>query len=129
MLPDPSDCCIFHLAFDRHGKEVRAVGLDGVRIRPLEPPLPVSLAHELGLYPYASDVVFGLDGRWLASSGWDGKVRIWDVATRQPITELDAKADVGSSAINNSGSVISIIAIIMFRLWRAAPHRFPPNGI
>ena len=40
-------------------------------------------------------VAFTFDGRWLASSGDDGAVRLWDVAARRELGEpLPARKDV-----------------------------------
>jgi len=42
-------------------------------------------------------VAFSSDGRWLASSGDDGAVRLWDVATRRELGEpLLARTDVAA---------------------------------
>jgi len=65
------------------------IGLDGVHVRLAADPLPVVLHHADNTYPYVYDVEFSPSGRHLASAGWDGTVRIWDVATWQPVAVLD----------------------------------------
>jgi WD40 repeat protein len=89
MRPRPEDCGVAHLAWDEHGDALRAVRFDGLRAHLLAPQLPAVLPHEVGSYPFASDVACAPSGRYLATAGWDGKVRIWDAATREPVTVLD----------------------------------------
>jgi WD40 repeat protein len=43
--------------------------------------LRVLRGHTSYVYP----VAYSSDGRWIASGSWDKTVRLWDVATRQPI--------------------------------------------
>ena len=38
-------------------------------------------------------VLFSQDGRWLASTSEDGSARVWDVASRRPVTSLQGHAN------------------------------------
>lgn len=72
---------------------VYAIAHDGVHVRPAREPLTSVLYHRGSRSPYVYDAEFSPGGRHLASSGWDGKVRIWDTATRRLVAALDCPAN------------------------------------
>ena len=80
---------VLELASPRGDGLVHVIDCDGITVRPTRVPLPEVLRHDDGVWPFAYDVEFSRDGRLLVSCGWDGAVRIWDVATRRPVTVLD----------------------------------------
>jgi WD40 repeat protein len=82
----PSTAATMRLGFQ--GDRVFGIAQNGVHVRPVGEPVPSVLSHPTGPYPYVYDVEFSPSGRHLASSGWDGTVRIWDVATRKPVVVL-----------------------------------------
>jgi eukaryotic-like serine/threonine-protein kinase len=83
---EPADSAIRQILI--RGERVFAGGLDGVHVRSLHEPPPDLLHHAPGEHSYAYGIDFDPSGSRLASAGWDGYVRIWDVATRRAITEL-----------------------------------------
>ncbi|MEN8149937.1 MAG: serine/threonine-protein kinase [Planctomycetota bacterium] len=83
-----TDRRVLALAFPGDGGLVRSVAADGLHVRPARPPLATVLPHAPGPWPFAYDVEFDPTGRHLLSCGWDGRVRIRDVATREEIAVL-----------------------------------------
>jgi WD40 repeat protein len=80
------------LALSNDGGLIYGIGSRGVHVRTARLPIPVVLHHSAAEYPYAYDVDFSPSGRHLVSAGWDGTVRIWDVATGQPVVVLPCPA-------------------------------------
>jgi WD40 repeat protein/predicted Ser/Thr protein kinase len=60
----------------------------------------VLLGHESYVYP----VAYSSDGRWIASGGWDNKVRVWDALTGENCAALPHRTNVRALAFSPDGS-------------------------
>jgi RNA polymerase sigma factor (sigma-70 family) len=70
-------------------------GADATRFRAVDPPPgtvdPIqNFAHSIIGQGVVWSLSFSPDGRWLGTSGTDGRVRLWEVATRQEVLRLTA---------------------------------------
>jgi WD40 repeat protein len=83
------------LRFAPGGRCIVGLAQDGVTYRTTPATLSSVLRHPRSSYAYAYDVSFHPSGREVATAGWDGTVRIWDVATRRLVTVLEC----GSAAL------------------------------
>jgi len=85
---------LLDLALTTDGARIHTIGLDGAYVRPANSdPAPRVLRHRTrtagNTYPYVYSVCFDPDGRRVATSGWDGTIRIWDVATGRLLTVFE----------------------------------------
>ena len=98
------------VAFAPDGRTLASGGSDGaVRFwnvatrQPIGEPLTGSADQAVGgshfLYASETSVAFAADGRTLAAGGSDGTVRLWNVATRQPLGDSLAGRGAGVSSV------------------------------
>jgi WD40 repeat protein len=64
--------------------------------------LPILRGHTSYVYP----VAFSPDGQWIASGGWDSKVRLWDARTGEVCAELRHPARVMDLAFSRDGATL-----------------------
>jgi WD40 repeat protein len=55
----------------------------------------------------ANSVAFSRDGRVLATSGNDGAVRLWDIATQRQLAEMRHQARAGQLAFSPDGATLA----------------------
>jgi WD40 repeat protein len=55
----------------------------------------------------ANSVAFSRDGRILATSGNDGAVRLWDIATQRQLAEVRHQAKAGQLAFSPDGATLA----------------------
>ena len=79
---------IIRLAWEPGGKFLAVGVVDGpVYVLPVDGSEPIRLAgHRFG----TTTVAWSADGRWLASGGQDGYIRLWDPSQLEPRAELEA---------------------------------------
>jgi WD40 repeat protein len=58
-------------------------------------------------YPYVYDVSFSPDGARLATAGWDGTLRTWDVATGAPLRTTELPGFVHAAAWSPKGDAVA----------------------
>jgi WD40 repeat protein/predicted Ser/Thr protein kinase len=83
--------------------------------------LPVLRGHTRAIYP----VAFSPDCHWIASGGWDSKVRLWDAATGEPCAILPHPGIVRTLAFGPDGRwlVSGGDGDDRFRIWDVATAR------
>jgi WD40 repeat protein len=73
--------------------------------------------HDLSFSPEAA-------GRYLASAGWDGRVRIWDTtSTKGSPQVLDHRGDVTAVAFSRDGRLLASSGSRMIRIWDTATRK------
>lgn len=120
---DVEAAAIRQVALLSAGDLICGIGLDGMHVRPYRDPSATILRHRSGLYAFAYDVDFSPSGRHLVSAGWDGTVRIWDVATWRAVAVLDGRENALWARYSPDGERILSCSQIGFpvrrlRLWR-----------
>src|SRR5262249_8828744 len=99
------------IAFGRHNRIVLSEVTSGKELGRLEAPMEdvISLA-------------FAPDGKALLSGSMDGKVRVWDLATRQPRLVLDGRGwHSRCMALSAAGKTVALAtAFNVIRLWDVA---------
>ncbi|MEM7249349.1 MAG: protein kinase [Acidobacteriota bacterium] len=71
---------------------------------------------------YVYDLSLSPDGRRVASAAWDGEVRIWDLATREPLHVLKAIEPLepyGHVAYRPDGKLLASVHSFEARIWDA----------
>jgi RNA polymerase sigma factor (sigma-70 family) len=69
---------------------------------------------------FMANVAFAPDGKTLASIGWDGAVRFWDVTTGEPATKLPEIEGAGrspSAAFSPDGTRLAVGRDSFLQLW------------
>jgi WD40 repeat protein len=81
---------------------------------------PASVATLTGHEGTVNAVVFGPDGRTLATGGDDHMVRLWDAAAHRQIGRLDHESSVYAVAFSPDGATLAAGGTDdAVRMWRA----------
>jgi WD40 repeat protein/serine/threonine protein kinase len=129
------DCIIIALAFspDPDGQRLATIGGEDKTVKLWDPLTGREILKLREHKNFGACVVFSPDGRRLASSGFDGTIRIWDASPAragQELRTLGHKDEVWSVAFSPDGqSIASSSFDKTARIWDAttgaALHRLP----
>jgi WD40 repeat protein len=77
----------FRSRFTPDGRRILISSCDtmGLQVRDIEQGNTIALLENDG---FISDITFSADGRWILTSGYDGKVKVWDANTYQCLAIL-----------------------------------------
>jgi WD40 repeat protein/serine/threonine protein kinase len=121
------DCIVLGLAFSRDGQRLATIGGEDKTVKLWDPLSGREIREILKLQGhtyFGSCVVFSPDGQRLASSGWDGTIRIWDASPAsagQELLTLRHDDEVWGVAISPDGKCIASASFDRtMRLWDAA---------
>lgn len=72
---------------------------------------------------YVEGLTFSSDGRWLCTSGWDGSVRLWEVATGREVLRRNGHMEKATEVSfgNDSRTVLSCGEDAQSYLWTLRP--------
>jgi WD40 repeat protein len=120
------DCIVLGLAFSREGQRLATIGGEDKTVKLWDPLTGREIREILKLRGhtyFGSCVVFSPDGLRLASSGWDGTIRIWDASPAsagQELLTLRHDDEVWGVAISPDGKRIASASFDKtMRLWDA----------
>jgi WD40 repeat protein len=118
------DCIVLGLAFSRDGRRLATIGGEDKTVKLWEPLTGREILKLREHTYFGSCVVFSPDGRRLASSAWDGTIRIWDASPAsagQELLTLRHDDEVWSVAFSPDGQRIASASFDKtMRLWDAA---------
>jgi WD40 repeat protein len=115
-LPRKGDFRVFAVAFSGGNKTLAVAGRGETTLWDTTSLQPVATFEAAG---HNSDVLFLDDGRTLVTTGSDGALRFWDIATQGQLAGINAhKAPVLSMALSPNGKILATAsADSTIRLW------------
>jgi RNA polymerase sigma factor (sigma-70 family) len=95
-------------------------GADAPAQRQADPSRPIRFLR--GHTERVTSVVYSADGRWIATAGWDGTVRLWDARIGQEVRRLDVPAPRDYSSAHLKHVLFSPDSALLVAAWQAAPN-------
>ena len=107
------------MAVSEQGDVIAAFAGSKIRMWDLQTGRPIAGAA-VGHEGTVTGIRFAPHGRWVATSGWDGSVRIWNCETGRQLRKLTHNKMVRSFDISADGSLVASSSMDgRVRLWRS----------